>query len=229
MAGLTIIIIDHETKVRQRRLAAALTQGFWKFSPKQVDDAKQRKLKWMKLLLAGVMVACTAISITIKYLKMKKALAIGITFLIIWITFISSFADQHLNLSASEQNKKKKEDMENLKSKEESKISEWKSRIRQSNVSTEDKRLPVTIVTGFLGSGKTTLVKKVLDNTLGIKVLVIENEIGKSGLKLEIRVRVRVMYQACETVEHFFLLSLRNYIYRASRKRRDNTNEDWLC
>lgn len=46
----------------------------------------------------------------------------------------------------------------------------------------KDNRLPVTIVTGYLGSGKTTLVKGLLSNTTGMRVLVIENEIGAEGI-----------------------------------------------
>ncbi|KAJ1431662.1 CobW/HypB/UreG, nucleotide-binding domain-containing protein, partial [Ochromonadaceae sp. CCMP2298] len=49
-----------------------------------------------------------------------------------------------------------------------------------------DSRLPLTIVTGFLGSGKTTLVKNILSNTVGMKVLVIENEIGAEGIDHEL-------------------------------------------
>ena len=48
-----------------------------------------------------------------------------------------------------------------------------------------DMRLPVTIVTGFLGSGKTTLVNHILRSsggTSGKKILVVENEIGSEGI-----------------------------------------------
>lgn len=39
-------------------------------------------------------------------------------------------------------------------------------------------KLPVTVITGFLGSGKTTLINHILSNKEGIKVCVIENEFG---------------------------------------------------
>ncbi|EOD19769.1 hypothetical protein EMIHUDRAFT_75373 [Emiliania huxleyi CCMP1516] len=39
-------------------------------------------------------------------------------------------------------------------------------------------RIPITIITGFLGSGKTTLVNRILTGDHGHRVLVIENEIG---------------------------------------------------
>ena len=39
-------------------------------------------------------------------------------------------------------------------------------------------KVPVTIVTGFLGAGKTTLINHVLTANHGKKVAVIENEFG---------------------------------------------------
>ena len=43
-------------------------------------------------------------------------------------------------------------------------------------------QLPVTILTGFLGSGKSTLIKHVLNSsTHGRKIAVIENEFGGGG------------------------------------------------
>lgn len=43
-------------------------------------------------------------------------------------------------------------------------------------------RLPVTVVTGFLGSGKTTLVNHILTNREGIKAAVLVNELGEIGI-----------------------------------------------
>jgi G3E family GTPase len=43
-------------------------------------------------------------------------------------------------------------------------------------------RLPVTIVTGFLGSGKTTLVNHLLATRHGLKIAVMVNEIGEIGI-----------------------------------------------
>lgn len=42
-----------------------------------------------------------------------------------------------------------------------------------------DRRIPVTVVTGFLGSGKTTLVNRILSETHGRKIAVIVNEFGE--------------------------------------------------
>ncbi|PNH12128.1 COBW domain-containing protein 1 [Tetrabaena socialis] len=43
-------------------------------------------------------------------------------------------------------------------------------------------RIPVTVVTGFLGSGKTTLVNRILKERHGRRIAVIENEFGEVGV-----------------------------------------------
>ncbi|MGZ3319541.1 MAG: GTP-binding protein, partial [Xanthobacteraceae bacterium] len=47
-------------------------------------------------------------------------------------------------------------------------------------------RLPVTVVTGFLGSGKTTLVKHILTNQHGLRTAVIVNEFSELGIDSEL-------------------------------------------
>ncbi len=47
-------------------------------------------------------------------------------------------------------------------------------------------RLPVTIVTGFLGSGKTTLVNHILAQQHGLRIAVMVNEIGDLSLDNEL-------------------------------------------
>jgi G3E family GTPase len=43
-------------------------------------------------------------------------------------------------------------------------------------------RLPVTVVTGFLGAGKTTLIKRLLDSPEGAGTAIVVNEFGEIGL-----------------------------------------------
>jgi G3E family GTPase len=43
-------------------------------------------------------------------------------------------------------------------------------------------RIPVTVVTGFLGAGKTTLVRRFLDSPAGAGTAVIVNEFGETGI-----------------------------------------------
>ncbi|GHP04887.1 hypothetical protein PPROV_000363900 [Pycnococcus provasolii] len=49
-----------------------------------------------------------------------------------------------------------------------------------------DGKIPVTVVTGFLGSGKTTLVNYILQENHGLKIAVIENEFGEVGIDDEL-------------------------------------------
>ncbi|MEM9218561.1 MAG: cobalamin biosynthesis protein CobW [Cyanobacteria bacterium P01_F01_bin.150] len=47
-------------------------------------------------------------------------------------------------------------------------------------------KIPVTVITGFLGSGKTTLVKHLLQNSQGHRIAVLVNEFGEVGIDGEI-------------------------------------------
>ncbi|URR36313.1 cobalamin biosynthesis protein CobW [Thermosynechococcus sp. HN-54] len=47
-------------------------------------------------------------------------------------------------------------------------------------------KIPVTIITGFLGSGKTTLIRQLLQNAAGRRIAVIVNEFGDVGIDGEL-------------------------------------------
>ena len=47
-------------------------------------------------------------------------------------------------------------------------------------------KTPVTVITGFLGSGKTTLIKKIIEKNIDKKIAIIVNEFGDVGVDGEI-------------------------------------------
>jgi G3E family GTPase len=49
-----------------------------------------------------------------------------------------------------------------------------------------DSRIPVTVLTGFLGSGKTTLMNHILQANHGKRIAIIENEFGEVGVDHEL-------------------------------------------
>jgi cobalamin biosynthesis protein CobW len=54
--------------------------------------------------------------------------------------------------------------------------------VRQENALRTLAKIPVTIVTGFLGAGKTTLIRHVLENARGRRLALIINEFGDVGV-----------------------------------------------
>lgn len=190
-AGLGVIAITSYNKVSESHTQLALTRALWKF-----ESATNKKTiyaekcwSWRKLVLAGLMIAALVSTITIKIFPPHTTIAISATLYAIWLTGI--FCYWHLLVDVAPQNKGSNKGSESTASEvrtssEDSKVNEaWLSR-RLNKEQHKDSRLPLTIVTGFLGSGKTTLVKNILENTVGMKVLVIENEIGEEGIDHEL-------------------------------------------
>lgn len=54
------------------------------------------------------------------------------------------------------------------------------------SLDTPKQGLPVTIITGFLGSGKTTMLNHILTNQQGLKTAVLVNEFGEIGIDNEL-------------------------------------------
>lgn len=52
----------------------------------------------------------------------------------------------------------------------------------KNNSKMENKEMPVLLLTGYLGSGKTTLVNRILENKKGIRFAVIVNDIGEVNI-----------------------------------------------
>ena len=59
---------------------------------------------------------------------------------------------------------------------------EYKGIQRDTKMNQLSEKLPVTVVTGFLGSGKTTLINKILSEDHGRKIAVIVNEFGEVSI-----------------------------------------------
>src|SRR6201989_1584886 len=60
------------------------------------------------------------------------------------------------------------------------------SRFQGARMNNSSARVPCTIVTGFLGAGKTTLIRHVLTHADGRRLAVIVNEFGDVGIDGEI-------------------------------------------
>ncbi|RMD58406.1 GTP-binding protein, partial [Candidatus Woesearchaeota archaeon] len=65
----------------------------------------------------------------------------------------------------------------------------WIERFMGASMDAVEKKVPVTIVTGALGSGKTTFVNRVLTSDHGLRIGVIVNEFGEVGIDSELIVR----------------------------------------
>ena len=64
----------------------------------------------------------------------------------------------------------------------------------------DKKETPVLLLTGYLGSGKTTLVKKILSNNKGIKFAVIVNDIGEVNIDADLIEKGGVVDQQDESL-----------------------------
>ena len=50
------------------------------------------------------------------------------------------------------------------------------------------KEIPILLLTGYLGSGKTTLVNHILSNKRGVKFAVIVNDIGEMNIDADLTI-----------------------------------------
>ena len=73
------------------------------------------------------------------------------------------------------------------------------------------KEIPILLLTGYLGSGKTTLVNHILSNKRGVKFAVIVNDIG------EINVDQKLIDKNAQIQGYKFIIKL--YTIKSSQRR----------
>ncbi|PIG92454.1 cobalamin biosynthesis protein CobW [Gloeocapsopsis sp. IPPAS B-1203] len=91
-------------------------------------------------------------------------------------------------------------------------------------------KIPVTIVTGFLGSGKTTLIRNLLQNNQGRRIAVLVNEFGELGIDGELLKSCQICPEdnidniveltngcLCCTVQEEFLPTMQQLLQRRDR------------
>jgi G3E family GTPase len=83
-------------------------------------------------------------------------------------------------------------------------------------------RLPVTVITGFLGSGKTTLIKHILTNQQGLRTAVIVNELSEIGIDSDLIVSADNMVELengciCCSINNDFLDAIFRILNRDRR------------
>ena len=185
LAGVMILFMNFRVKSSKSRYYAGLARALWKITSSQALEDKYTELcwSWRKLVLCAIMVALLQTMLTVRFLDPKNTVACTIaTFVvllsILWVLWVSYF------LPAFDESRDAPTDSSQAKPDINIRADGWNA--KRKDEEGQDKRLPITIVTGFLGSGKTTLVKRILNNTVGMKILVIENEIGQEGIDHEL-------------------------------------------
>ncbi|MEM7581158.1 MAG: cobalamin biosynthesis protein CobW [Mastigocoleus sp.] len=69
------------------------------------------------------------------------------------------------------------------------------------------RKIPVTVITGFLGSGKTTLIRQLLQNNQGRRIAVLVNEFGEVGIDGELLRSCQVCNSETETLNNIVELT----------------------
>ncbi|TBR57933.1 cobalamin biosynthesis protein CobW [Mastigocladus laminosus UU774] len=68
-------------------------------------------------------------------------------------------------------------------------------------------KIPVTVITGFLGSGKTTLIRHLLQNNQGRRIAVLVNEFGELGIDGELLKSCQICPEDSENEDNIFELT----------------------
>lgn len=71
-------------------------------------------------------------------------------------------------------------------------------------------KIPVTVITGFLGAGKTTLVRSLLQNSQGRRIAVLVNEFGEVGIDGDLIRECQVCEEGDEAAANLNIIELTN-------------------
>lgn len=184
VSGLAIIGINAMLNNSQDIAKYKLNHGLWRFETAESTASwkTEKSWAWRKLFFAGLMISTVFASIFSRVIPPKSLLGLAVGFFVVWTVFIFYYWFSVVVPLLSEP-VDKPVPVESPDESDGTKQLGWKYKAKDKST---DNRLPVTIVTGYLGSGKTTLVKGILNNTTGMKVLVVENEIGEEGIDHEL-------------------------------------------
>ena len=72
----------------------------------------------------------------------------------------------------------------------------------------KNNKVPVTILTGFLGSGKTTILNRILTEEHGRRIAVIENEFGEVGIDQGLLLMRTRRFLKCRMVAYVVLFEV---------------------
>jgi len=198
ISGVAMFVIAYITKQREKASPATLTKVMWKFVPEVNLQERRDDLTWnfRRLLILGVVLTSLYTATFSMRMDVHRTLHHASYFFGLWVVSVCVFWHFYVErtlaaLRGGMDAKNRLDASDELQKKiDEATSAAWKNKLRtkrdESTSKQEDNRLPVTIVTGFLGAGKTTLIKNILQNTQGLKVLVIENEIGNESIDHEL-------------------------------------------
>jgi len=191
ISGITLLITDNiEMNRKGKSYSNALRKALWSLPIERISILTIYKYK---ILLASLMISSSLVFIASRRIIPMNALKLGIVVFLVFTIFcyILAIVCDYIVSYYQDDSIKEKDNNNDNKNKESNESYKWSLRKRKDNDNNndDDKRLPVTLITGFLGSGKTTLINEILNNTIGMKILVIENEIGKEGIDHELLVQ----------------------------------------